>query len=666
MATDFFERQAKARRNTTLLIVLFVAAVIGIVGTVFGLVLFACSVEARRDDPYRSVDDPVPPASIPWELPFMAGAGTLALIGGGSLFKVAALRSGGGTSVAETLGGKRLFPDASGATERRLLNVVEEMAIASGTPVPPVYLMEEEGINAFAAGFSPSDAVVGVTRGCAEQLSRDELQGVIAHEFSHILNGDMRMSIRLIGILHGILLLGLVGNMLLRIVFYSGMGRRRSSSDNDNGGGGIVLALMAASVALIVIGSIGSLFGGLIKAAVSRQREYLADASAVQFTRNPAGISGALKRIGAAVYGSRLNHPRAAEVSHMYFAQGVWEGFTSLMATHPPLPKRIRAIEPTWNGKFPTGPAAAAIRSSLESASAAAGASGFASASPAGLPASQSVPLAVVDHAVNQVGEPTDAHRDYANGLVASLDPAIVAAAREPYGARAVVFALLLDDDAAIRAAQFAALGKLAKPALAELTRRLTPVVTASEDRARLPIIDMTLPALRSMTPGQFKCFSDCLRSLVAADAKLSLFEWTLARVLMRHLQPQFERVREPGVRYYGLQKLSDECSVLLSTLAHAAGSHDHAADAFADAAGHFPDLRLQFKPRGECSLNRLDEVLNTLAAVAAKHRGRLIDACAAAICADGHVNVKEAELLRGVSDLLDCPMPPLLAGQKI
>ncbi|MEM6331129.1 MAG: M48 family metallopeptidase, partial [Planctomycetota bacterium] len=611
------------------------------------------------------------------ELPLGGDAASRALLGGGSLFQVSALRAGGGSCVAETLGGKRLFPDSAGPTERRVLNVVEEMAIASGTPVPPVYLMEEAGINAFAAGFSPSDAVIGVTRGCAETLTRDQLQGVVAHEFSHILNGDMRLSIRLIGILHGILLLGLVGNMLLRIGFYSGMGQRRSSSgNNNNSGGGLVLALMAASVALIVVGSIGSLFGGLIKAAVSRQREYLADASAVQFTRNPSGIAGALKRIGAAVYGSRLNHPRASEASHMYFAQGVWEGFTSLMATHPPLPKRIRAIEPSWDGKFAAGGAKASA--GVGAGRRASGfAAGVAAAAPGGVAAARggakgtaadgdSVPLDVVDHAVDQVGEPTDAHRAYAHDLIASLDPAIVSAARQPYGARAVVFALLLDRDATIRGHQFAALDKLAEPALAELTRRLTHAVAAAGPRCRLPIIDLALPALRAMTPGQFKRFGECLRALVAADAQLSLFEWTLARVLMRHLQPQFEPVRSPRVKYSRLGQVGRECSVLLSMLAHAADKPDAAADAFYHAAAHLPGVTLTMMPRAECSLTDLDNALGSLAALSAAHRGRLVDACASAIIADGRVNVQEAELLRGVSDLLDCPMPPLLAGQQV
>lgn len=666
MATDFFERQAVARRNTSLLIVLFLLAVVGIVGTVFVVTYFvAAELPATR----LQAANEYGLQAFPWEIPITAAVGALVLIGGGTAFKVVALKAGGGTSVAESLGGKRVYPDNAGLTERRLLNVVEEMAIASGTPVPPVFLLEEEGINAFAAGFSPSDAVIGVTRGCAEKLSRDELQGVIAHEFSHILNGDMRMSIRLIGILHGILLLGLVGRVLLRIVYYGGSGRSRS--DGKGGGGQIVLALLAASIAMIVLGAVGSLFGGLIKAAVSRQREYLADASAVQFTRNPGGIAGALKRIGAAVYGSKLRHPNAAEASHMYFAQGVWEGFTSLMATHPPLTKRIRAIEPTWDGKFDVKDAVEIAAGAGEGASGlVAGPSRTTSPGPSGLGARGSeddtLPLDVVDHAVEQVGEPTEEHRAYATELIAALDPQVIAAAREPYGARAVIFALLLDRDVDIRAKQFAALDELAEPALADLTRSLTPAVASADARARLPIVDLSLPALRSMTPGQFKRFSECLRALVAADARLSLFEWTLARVLMRHLQPQFEPVRSPQTKYHQLNQVGRECSMLLSTLAHSAGDADRAIDSFYHAAAHLPGVTLSMRSREECDLNQLDEALDSLALLTANYRGLIVDACAAAICADQHVNIKEAELLRGVSDLLDCPMPPLLAGQKV
>ncbi len=304
MATDFFERQARARKNTVWLVVLFLIAVAGIVASTFA-VTFA-GLEALADqsrDPYRNQS-----AIDSKGLATLAALAALAMIILGTLYKVVALRAGGGRSVAEAVGGRQLNPNSTQLEERQLLNVVEEMAIASGMPVPPVYLLEESSINAFASGYSPSDAVVGVTRGAIQQLNREQLQGVIAHEFSHILNGDMRMNIRLIGILHGILLLTLIGKMLLRMLYFSGGGRRRSN-EKGGGGGQIVILMVAVGLALIVLGFLGSLMGGLIKAAVSRQREYLADASAVQFTRNPNGIGGALKLLGARSSASIIQHP---------------------------------------------------------------------------------------------------------------------------------------------------------------------------------------------------------------------------------------------------------------------------------------------------------------------------------------------------------------------
>ncbi len=308
MATDFFQRQSEARRSTTLLVVLFALAVVGIVATVAGVSAVAMRYYERYElTSIARANEDQPDASRS-TVPAVAGVITLLLIAGGSLFKIAELSRGGGTTVAESLGGRRLRPDVQDPIERRLLNVVEEMAIASGTPVPPVFIMDkEDGINAFAAGNSPSDAVLGVTRGCAEQLSRSELQGVIAHEFSHIMNGDMRMNIRLIGVLNGILLLGLLGQFVFRAMAYSGSGRSQRSGGDSRGGGQLMLVVLAISVSLIVLGFMGTFFGNLIKAAVSRQREYLADASAVQFTRDPSGIANALRKIGGVFHGSRLS-----------------------------------------------------------------------------------------------------------------------------------------------------------------------------------------------------------------------------------------------------------------------------------------------------------------------------------------------------------------------
>jgi Zn-dependent protease with chaperone function len=649
MATDFFERQAAARRTTKWMLVVFVLAVILLVGATVLVAMVVVDYGSRAAEPGslgvgRGLDE-----STRWQIPLWAGGGSLALIVGGTLYKIAQL-AGGGTVVAERLGGRRVYPNTTDATERRLLNVVEEMALASGVPVPPVFLLNDErGLNAFAAGFSPSDAVIGVTRGAAEQLSRDELQGVMAHEFSHILNGDMRLNLRMIGVLHGILLLGLVGREILRVAARSGGGRGRK----NNG----VLYVLAIGLALMILGFLGSLVGNLIKAAVSRQREFLADASAVQFTRNPGGIAGALKRIGGAIFGSRLVAPAAAEASHMYFSQGVWQGITGLMNTHPRLDVRIRRLDPQWDGKYPEPlPSDFAAGRAFEEAAGLVGAE---------IPAkTQAIPAAVMEHAAQQVANPSEAHRLYAAELVAAMPPALVESVHEPYGARAVIFASLLDRDADIRAAQLKSLEQHTDPQVFELTLRLTKYVSQLDVRARLPLVDMSLPALRAMSEPQYREFIQCFHALVEADERIALFEWTLHQILLRHLRPQYEPVKRPPIVYYGLQRLGEPISVLLTALARASQGEDRRA--FEAGAAEIPNVAVRLLDEEVSGLKRLNDALVELAKVAPPERRRLIDACAATICADAKVTVKEGELLRAIGDMLDCPLPPLLAGQRV
>ncbi|HVE16916.1 MAG TPA: M48 family metallopeptidase, partial [Chthoniobacterales bacterium] len=330
---DFFESQARAHRKTKWLIVYFVLAVLGIIVTLHVAAAFAFR-EPLTD----------------WRMLGMISGGVIVVVTLGSLYRIAELSQGGGV-VAQMLGGRQLAPHPTDLREQQLRNVVEEMALASGVPVPDIYVLDEEqAINAFAAGNTPGDAVVAVTRGTLEQLNRDQLQGVIAHEFSHILNGDMRLNVRLIGVLTGILLLAMIGRIVFEISARTGGSVR--SSDNKNGNAQLPLFLIGAGIWLI--GSIGVFFAKLIKAAVSRQREFLADASAVQFTRNPDGIAGALYKIGQA--GSKLESPRADEASHMFFGNGLGESFMGLFATHPPIVERIQAIDPSFQPRAETVP----------------------------------------------------------------------------------------------------------------------------------------------------------------------------------------------------------------------------------------------------------------------------------------------------------------------
>jgi hypothetical protein len=509
-----------------------------------------------------------------------------------------------------------------------------------------VYLLDESSINAFAAGYSPSDAVIGVTRGAVDNLSRDQLQGVIAHEFSHILNGDMRMNIRLIGILHGILMLHLIGRVLVRMLRYSGRSRR----GGKDGGAQVILVILAVGVTLLLLGWLGHVIGGMIKAAVSRQREFLADASAVQFTRNPAGIGGALKTIGAIANGSLIEHPSAEVASHMYFAKGLYEGFTGLMATHPPLEKRILAIDPTWDGKYPKVHAPTATGSA---GPAFPGAARFAE------PANNEIPVAEIIDTANNVGAPQEVHREYAAQLVSEIDADLVAAAHEPYSARALVFALLLDNDPGIRRRQLAGIAKLSEAHLVTTTQTLARLTDRLADRARLPLLDMTLPALRSMSPPQYLAFMRTFSQLAAADDRHTVFEWTLAQILIRHLKPHFVSVQSPVTLYYSLKGLKRSISILLSTMARVGHGKEWIQPAFDAGKNKIGNVEVMLLPAQECTLTSLSESVKKLSRATAKLRGRLVDACAVTIAADGHVVVKEAELLRGIADLLDCPVPP-------
>jgi Zn-dependent protease with chaperone function len=649
MSTNFFENQDAARRNTKHLVLLFFLAVIAIAGMLYLLAVLLTGVEQPNPNTGQIAISPL------WWQPDLAlsvAIATLVVVGGGSLYKIAQLRSGGSV-VAEGLGGALIPPGTRDADERKLLNIVEEMAIASGMPAPSVYLLrDEDGINAFAAGFAPDDAVIGVTRGCVQRLNRDQLQGVIAHEFSHILSGDMGLNIRLMGVIHGILIIGIIGYFLLRSSLYSGSSRR---SSRDNSG----LPIIAAGLGLMVIGFLGTFFGNLIKASVSRQREFFADASAVQFTRNPEGIAGALKEIGGYEGGSILANPNAPSASHLFFSQGLRGGLQMLFATHPPLEERIQRLDPLWKGG--TQP-----ERTQTTHAAATGTAGFAAGgSAAADTATRGVGTA--GSAIDQVGQPTAEHIAYAATLVEQLPPAVVDAAREPYGARAVIYALLIDRKDEPRSRQLEQLASFGEAGIDHETRRLLPEIESLEARFRLPLIDIALPSLCALSTDQYQAFKTNLRALVVADEKIELFEWVLQRMVFTHLRPHFERVKPPRVRHISKRKLSEPCAVVLSILAHAGSpSETSIRTAFELGASQLPGIDTALLPRERAGLRELDCALEELGEAKLSTREQLLRACAACIAADRKVTHAEAELLRAIADGIGCPMPPLLPGQPL
>jgi Zn-dependent protease with chaperone function len=572
----------------------------------------------------------------------------------GSLFKIAQLARGGGEWVAASLGGVRVYPNAPDPLRQRATNVVEEMSIASGTPVPPLYLLgEEQGINAFAAGYSPDDATVTLTRGAVEELSRDQLQGVIAHEFSHILNGDMRLNIRLMGVLHGILVIGLTGGYVLRSLRYA---RFSSGRGKKGGGGAILLAILVVGGAMMVLGYIGTFFGNIIKAAVSRQREFLADAAAVQFTRNPQGIGGALLQIAARQEGSILVSPSARQASHMFFSQGV-RLLGRPLATHPPLRERIRRVLPDWDGDLTEVRRAVEESRRREMAEKKAERKamelrGAAVAVPAFLAAAESV------------GRVTPRHFEYAQELLESIPDPILEAAREPYGARAVVYALLVDPRPEVSEQQLRRLDEHADRGVAGETRKVLARVQSLDPRLRLPLVDLALGTLHELTKEQCRVFVCNVEALIAADERVELMEWVVRRIVVSHLSPRLGRWSPPRYRHYSLAGMKEPVAVLLSALAHAErGEGGKAGAAFEAGASALQLPGVELRPKERCSPEALDRALDRLQSVVPRRKKELIAACAAVIAEDREISCREAELLRAIADSLGCPIPPFLPG---
>ncbi|MGD0348889.1 MAG: M48 family metallopeptidase [Verrucomicrobiota bacterium] len=655
---DFFEQQAKAHRKTKWLVIYFAMAVAAMIAAIYAAVLLIFSgVQTHQ---HRNYYEPEQPQFAIWnsQIFFGVSIATLAIIGIGSLYKTMAL-SAGGSVVSEMMGGRLVKPNTTDPDERKLLNVVEEMAIASGVPVPQVYVMDEEdGINAFAAGHKPGDATVTVTRGCMRLLSRDELQGVIGHEFSHILNGDMRLNLRLMGIIFGILCLAIFGRVLLQTARAGGRGRGQNP-------------LPLLGLILLLIGYIGVFFGRLIQAAVSRQREFLADASSVQFTRNPGGITGALKKIGGlGENGSRVSHAHAEELSHMFFGNGVSEPFIGLLETHPPLTERIRVFDPNFDGKFPyvrydgreqppeeisqpTRPPMPNIFGTvLGGAILASG--------------DTEKPPVIRPHAVlPSLGNPTPLHLKYAEQLRDSLPDNVRAAAREPLDAAALIYAMLLSDNESQRAGQLAEIAKRFSPAVSEKATALYPDVSAAAAHAHLPMVNLALGTLRHLTADQFNSFSQTLQWLIESDGKVELFEFVLQKIILHHLTPQFSGTRPPPVQFYTLKPLVPDCAVLISALAYV-GSGDAAAvqKAFEQGAPYLrapANVDYTLLPREQCGVTQIDAALNRLAQAVPIIKKNLLEACIHTVGADGVILEGEAELLRAIADTLDCPMPPFV-----
>ena len=636
---NFFEHQDRARRQSRRLAILFVMAVVAIVVAIDGMLLVVAGMGAR--EPGTEVLSLGELAQA--NLPLLTGGAvtTIVVIGLASLFKITTLRSGGG-QVARQLGATLVDSDPRDASRRRLRNVVEEIALASGVPVPEIYVLEQEsGINAFAAGYAPADAAVAVTRGALEKLDRNELQGVIAHEFSHILNGDMRINIRLMGALFGILLLALIGR---RVLIHARFGR------SDKNGAAVVLVAFG----LLAIGYIGLFFGRWIKAALSRQREYLADASAVQFTRDPDGIGGALKKIAVYSDASYLNTD-TEEVSHMLFGSG---RPMSLLSTHPPLNDRIARVDPKFRPEDLERLAATILADQARTRK-------KADVDRRRAERKSSAGIFDAGRIFEQIGNPDWDRMLVAAALAASLPRDVRRAAHSTEWAPEVLFLTLLDRDEGLRQQQLLIIAQRMGADSEAQVRALLQAGGLPAAAQRLPLLEIAFPALKRRPPEFVTRVLDTAKALTSADGRVDVFEYLLARVISQHLWEAHnpDRVRLSGSK--SLAGLRDESQRVLAVLARHGHDDEQTAAAYRagcealdfDAGGSLPP--------SDDWIADLDSALPALDRLKPADKATLVDAMAKVVLHDGRMLPSELELLRVTCDLIHVPLPLLVSAPQ-
>lgn len=692
---NFYEHQDLARKQTKRLLILFVIALGGLIlltAYVVAGIGYTIGLHNARFESYQTGQSiwSISSQVFDWQYLGLIALGVLSVVFIASLFRMVQL-SAGGKVIAEQLGGRLINVNPRDALEKRLLNVVEEMAIASGTSVPSVYVMDELGINAFAAGFQSADAVIGVTRGAIESLDREELQGVIAHEFSHILNGDMRLNLRLIGMIYGIIVIANTGRYLM----YS-----RGSSNRDRG------KTLSIGIALMLLGYLGIFFGNLIKAAISRQREFLADASAVQYTRSKSGISGALKKIGglSSISSSRQEWKAkdVNEISHMLFSQGLhFSFFNKLMATHPPLQERIKRIDSNWDGDFVVperepervpervpetergNPSAS--KSSLadvEGASALttnadllAGVAGMAasatarSASLNGSGALNITDLTVDDliHAIDHSGDPSDAVITKAssdlNRLKAEFE-LLCEKIHEPYTARGLVFAMLLDSKSSIRQQQWENIEKHQSQELLKQTRFVYDQLQLLKPTQPMILLDLALPILKALSDAQYKEFKIQLLRLIKIDKKIEIREWALYHLVDQHCRPR----KLIHLHSVSLKQRKSAIARLLSALANISLIHkkqdtEMAKKIFDIVVISEFDFSLRWYSRNELTTESLTQSLHQVRHLKPLQKPQLLKACVKIIQHDGIIESRELELITCIAQAIDCPLPYMDLG---
>ena len=640
---DFYARQEAARRTTRWLLLAFLVSVVLVVVAI-DVVIAVLFTTAQ-------------PHTSPRAVVTVTTFATLAIIGGASLFKTLSLRSGGG-AVARTLGATRIERSTSDPALKRLHNIVEEMSIASGVTMPEIYVLEsEDGINAFAAGNSPADAAVCVTRGAVTRLRREELQGVIAHEFSHVLNGDSRLYLRLLGWVFGLLAIAIVARVILQ-------NAPRGGSRDKKGGAG---AIMLAALAVMVLGYIGVFFGRLLQAAVSRHRERLADASAVQFTRNPQGLTGALLKIAGIEAGSRIANPAAEQVAHMLFAPG----WTRMLATHPSIEERLKELNPSFRTDQLAALAAEAARDAerLRAADAAVNSSAPEVESGRGggfAPQLRTVVAAAAAHDIAaQAGTLETQHMAYAEGARLAIPAALRSSLDSADHARLLTLVVLMSKSADVRDKQRSILDRIYGGGLTSRVLAMQGIADSLTPELRLPTMQQIFPTLRRLTPTEREQLRGAVSELALADARIDVFECCLALLLAASLRDELE-----GGSMHGSASLPEEADAVASLLAILAtqGSEDADGARRAYEAGIavvLPEMPRPYAPVDDWP-RALESSLTRLAGLRPLAKKVLIEGLVRCVAHDERLSVEEGELLRTTCAALHCPLPPIVARPAV
>jgi Zn-dependent protease with chaperone function len=628
---DFFHAQDQAYKRSRKLVALFILALAATIISIYFVVMVV----------FGFVDEP----GFLWNPQvFLVVAGiTMGIVTLGSLFKIASLSSGG-SAVAKALGGQQVNPSTRDPRERQLMNIVEEMSIASGVPVPAVYILPNEGgINAFAAGYKAEDACVAVTAGALEQLTRDEMQGVVAHEFAHIRHGDMRLNIRLIGFLHGLLILALIGRGMMYSMRFAlvSSGRRRGSKD-DLSAVGILLAIALIGLAIWIIGFLGALFSKLIQSAVSRQREFLADAAAVELTRNPKGLSDALKRVAGYPVRGRIDHRDGPELAHMFFASCLRSEMFSWTATHPPIEQRIRALDPAFNPEIARNYGAAA-------------ATGRGDARTAGLTGSTEPPPRPASGAAEPPPIPASPAAAAARFLT-RLPAAVREATREPRSALALTIALMISQDEASKHPESITAAKLMfGDETGNEAEALLREITQDVQARALILVELCTPMLRALNRQDHEVLLGFVNQCVSAKDEIDLHVFCLAMILEAGLRPP----RRLEARAPDFDEVVADALAWIRVLV-AFGTSDEVARRRTWSVA-LQQLQVPATPWQEGELPSKDSLgksLRRLADASPLATKRVLDAARAAVHTDGRVGPEERELLRTFSAALGAPMP--------